>query len=361
MDGSAAVACEGVCPKTPQFRFVDNSAGMVNPYLKLATQYGWANYMFQTNQGPSFPAHQFIFGGTSAPSASDDAAGVYVADNLVGGGNMYGCIADATARVKLIMPDSSENQSIYPCFEHTTMADILPAGITWRYYAPSAGSVWNAPNAISHICQSTGPGGTCHGVDWVDNVDLTSADVLTHIANCQLRSISWVIPTGQNSDHAGSNDGGGPSWVASLVNAIGNNTTCDGAGYWKDTAIVVTWDDWGGWYDHASPPIPPPPFGGYQFGFRVPMFFVSAYTPDGYIDNVNHDFGSILRFIEANFGIPLGALGFADSRSTTDLSGFYDLIQPPRTYQTIPAPKNAAFFIDDRRPPTDPDDDGDDN
>jgi phospholipase C len=259
------------------------------------------------------------------------------------------------------MPNGSENQSIYPCFEHTTMADILPSGITWRYYAPSAGSLWTAPNAISHICQSTGPGGSCLGADWVDNVDLTSADVLTHIANCQLRSISWVIPTGQNSDHAGSNDGGGPSWVASLVNAIGNNTTCDGAGYWKDTAIVVTWDDWGGWYDHASPPIPPPPFGGYQFGFRVPMFFVSAYTPDGYIDNVNHDFGSILRFIEANFGIPLGALGFADSRSTTDLSGFYDLIQPPRTYQTIPAPKNAAFFIDDRRPPTDPDDDGDDN
>src|SRR5215467_4666473 len=69
MDGAAAIACSGMCSENkPQFRFVDNSRGIVNPYLTLATQYGWANLMFQTNQGPSFPAHQFIFGGTSAPS-----------------------------------------------------------------------------------------------------------------------------------------------------------------------------------------------------------------------------------------------------------------------------------------------------
>jgi phospholipase C len=60
MDGASGISCSGSCPKTPQFRFVDNSAGIVSPYLDLATQYGWANYMFQTNQGPSFPAHQFI-------------------------------------------------------------------------------------------------------------------------------------------------------------------------------------------------------------------------------------------------------------------------------------------------------------
>ena len=79
MDGAGDIPCSGTCATTPQFKFVDNSTGILDPYLELATQYGWANYMFQTNQGPSFPAHQFVFGGTSAPNAADDAAGIFAA------------------------------------------------------------------------------------------------------------------------------------------------------------------------------------------------------------------------------------------------------------------------------------------
>ena len=356
MDGAAAIACSGTCLTKPQFRFVDNSKGILNPYLDLATQYGWANYMFQTNQGPSFPAHQFIFGGTSAPSAAADAAGVFAAENMTGGGTA-GCTAPAGTTVALIDPSGSENQKVYPCFEHNTMADIL-SGFSWRYYAPSPGSIWTAPNAISHICQSSGMGGTCTGQAWKDNVDLKPADVLTDIANCNLRSVSWVIPSGQNSDHAKGNDGGGPSWVASIVNAIGSSTACDnGAGYWNNTAIVITWDDWGGWYDHEAPTILAQPEGDYQYGFRVPMVFVSAYTPVGLINNVRHDFGSVLRFVEHNFGIPVGALNFADARAKNDLVGFYDLSKAPRAFRTIAAPKAASFFLRDKRKATDPDDD----
>jgi phospholipase C len=135
----------------------------------------------------------------------------------------------------------------------------------------------------------------------------------------------------------------------------------DGGGYWQDTAIVITWDDWGGWYDHEPPTFLAPPYSDYQLGFRVPMIFVSAYTSDHYINNVRQDFGSILRFIEGNFGIELGALGFADSRSASDLTGFYDLSRSPRTFQPIDAPKDASFFINDKRRPTDPDNDDDDN
>jgi len=359
MDGSAEVKCSGKCPATAQFRYVDNSGGILNPYLQLATQYGWANYMFQTNQGPSFPAHQFIFGGTSAPSAADDAAGIFASANMSGGATA-GCTASVGTTVALIDP-SGQNRAIYPCFEHSTMADLLFGDLTWRYYAPSAGSIWTAPNAIQHICQSTGPGGTCAGSDWAANVDLKPADVLSDIAACKLPSLSWVIPTGANSDHANSNDGGGPSWVAAIVNAIGSSATCDnGQGYWQNTAIVITWDDWGGWYDHESPTILGQPQGDYQYGFRVPMLFVSAYTPAGYINNQRHDFGSILRFMEHNFGIRQGALNFADARATNDLSGFYDLTRQPRSYQAIPAPKSAAFFLHDKRKATDPDDDQDD-
>jgi phospholipase C len=356
MDGAAGITCSGTCPKQPQFKFVDNSGGIVNPYIALATQYGWANYMFQTNQGPSFPAHQFLFGGTSAPSAADDAGGIFASENMSGASKIAGCTAPTGTTVELIDPSGGENQKVYPCFDHRIMADLLTT-LTWRYYTPSAGSIWTAPNAIQHICESTGPGGKCAGPEWTNNVDLKPADVLTDIANCNLRSVSWVIPTGANSDHAHVNDGGGPSWVASIVNAIGNSTGCDGnTGYWNNTAILITWDDWGGWYDHESPTILAQPEGDYQYGFRVPLVVVSAYTPQGYINNARHDFGSILRFVEFNFGIPPGSLNFADARAKTDLTGFFDLTKAPRAFETIPAPKDANFFLHDKRKATDPDD-----
>lgn len=358
MDGAANIKCRGLCPTQPQFRFINNSTGIVNPYLQLATEYGWANYMFQTNQGPSFPAHQFLFGGTSAPSALDDAHGIFAAENTSGGANQAGCAARQGSTVFLIDSSGQESQKIYPCFEHETMADLLSPSITWRYYAPSANSIWTAPNAIQHICESTGPGGSCQGDDWKNNVDLKPADVLSDINNCSLRSISWVIPTGANSDHAAVTDGGGPSWVASIVNAIGQSSTCDGnTGYWKNTAILITWDDWGGWYDHEPPTVLPFPQGGYQYGFRVPFLFVSAYTAKGYINNYRHDFGSILRFVENNFGIQEGSLNFADARAENNLASFFDLNRPPRIFKAVTAPKDANFFLHDKRTPTDPDDD----
>jgi phospholipase C len=357
MDGAGDVACSGDCPPKPQFKFVDNSNGIVNPYLELARRYGWANYMFQTNQGPSFPAHQFLFGGTSAPSAADDASGVFAAENMSGTATIAGCIAQLGTTVALIDPSGTETHQIYPCFEHQTLPDLFFSAFTWRYYTPSAGSIWTAPNAIQHICLSSGPGGKCTGEDWTNNVDLKPADVLNDIANCNLRSVSWVIPTGANSDHPRSNDGGGPSWVASIVNAIGNSTTCDGnTGYWNNTAIFITWDDWGGFYDHEPPTILAQPQGDYQYGFRVPLIVVSAYTPQSYINNLRHDFGSILRFIEHNFGIREGALHFADARAENDLTGFFNLHRAPRSFQNIPAPKDANFFLRDKRPATAPDD-----
>jgi phospholipase C len=358
MDGAANVQCSSVvfqCQEKPQFKYVDNSSGILNPYLTLATRYGWANYMFQTNQGPSFPAHQFLFGGTSAPSAADDAAGVFASENMTPVSEV-GCTAELTTTVPLIMPGGDESQSTYPCFEHSTLPDVLPS-IAWKYYAPSAGSIWTAPNAIDHICQSSGPGGHCLGQEWMESLDLNPADVLNDIANCNLRSVSWVIPTGQNSDHAKVNDGGGPAWVAAIVNAIGHSTACDNnTGYWKNTAILITWDDWGGWYDHEPPPILQGVQGDYQYGFRVPLIVVSAYTPAGYINNAPHDFGSILRFIEHNYGVREGALNFADARAATDLTKFFDLTQPPREFEDTTAPVDAAFFLGDTRPPTDPDD-----
>jgi len=382
MDGAAGVTCNprpgADCPSHPQFRYaVGDPTGMpaysLQPYLDLATQYAWANYMFQTNQGPSFPAHQFIFGATSAPSATHDAKGIFAAENV--SGTDAGCIADPGVLVKLIDSSGSETalSPIYPCFEHLTISDLLQAKtpqLTWRYYAAGASSIWTAPNAINHIC---GPSGTsCIGTDWKDNVDAANpSDVLTDITSCKLKHVTWITPTGQNSDHASTNTGGGPAWVASIVNAVGNSWTISGnkCDYWgahspgNETAIFITWDDWGGWYDHEPPAILASPEGGYQYGFRVPLIVVSAYTPVQVVNNTRHDFGSILRFVEQNYGI--GNLGFADSRcdpswsncTADNLRVLFNYTSTPRAFDTIQANHGAEYFINDKTPPTDPDDD----
>jgi len=363
MDGAAAIYCSGDCPTSPApaFHYVSNTDSILNPYLTLATTYSWSNYMFQTNQGPSFPAHQFIFGGTSAPSAADDAAATFAMDNPENTNSIIaGCIAPAEEYVLLITP-TSQNETMYPCFDHETMADLLEdVNVSWKYYAPNGGTtIWTAPNAIDHICEPNKPtGGECEGQYWLDDVITNPSQVLSDISNCKLSGLSWVIPTGQNSDHADTNTGGGPSWVASIVNSVGNNPKCkDGELYWNDTAIIIIWDDWGGWYDHVPPTFLAGIQGDYQYGFRVPMIVVSAYTTAGYVDNTRMDFGTILRFIENNFGIAEGALGFADARATTDLSEFFDLNETPRPFATIPSTLDAEYFINDKTPPTDPDDD----
>jgi phospholipase C len=196
---------------------------------------------------------------------------------------------------------------------------------------------------------------TCTGSDWTNSVVLDEAQVLTDIGAGQLQQVSWVIPTGKNSDHAGdTTTTGGPSWVASVVNAIGTNPT-----YWSNTAIIIAWDDWGGWYDHVAPPKvvnDGTSWGwGYAYGFRVPLIVVSPYAKAAYISHKAHDFGSILNLIEETFNVP--QLGFADTYANDDLSDCFNLSQTPLTFQIINAPLKADFFLNDKSPKTDPDDD----
>jgi phospholipase C len=375
MDGADKVqvqpnpGCE--LPPTPQFKYLDNSQGTVQPYFDLASQYGFANRMFQTNQGPSFPAHQFLLSGTSAPTTNSN---LFAAENVVLKGEKFapsGCTAPADATVQLIDSQGHENSKQYPCFEHPTLTDLLdnaPNGaIDWRYYTNSADSLWTAPNAIKHMCvpkEERGHGLVCTGSDWVDHVVLPQTKVLKDINNCDLAPVTWVTPDGADSDHAGINLGKGPSWVASIVNEIGNSS----CGYWQNTAILITWDDWGGWYDHV-PPFQIGQFNGwgtgYVYGFRVPLLVVSAYTPQGYVDNSIYDFGSILVFIENNFGSfgqSLGLIGpgyYADAYAS-GLDNFFTL-REPRQFQVILAPYDANYFIHRNVPPLDADDDGDED
>jgi phospholipase C len=347
------------CPPPPDPQFMYVYPNDVAPYLTMAQTYTFADHMFQTNEGPSFPAHQFIISGTSAPTATST---LFVSENPAKQKESAGCIAPADQTVKVIDASGSEtsNPAIYPCFEHPTLTDSLDAAnISWRYYAPSAGSIWTAPDAIEHMCQPSAPtGGDCVGPDWtgtspkvVIGQTQSNAQILTDIQSNQLQQVSWVIPTGQDSDHALSNNGCGPSWVTSIVNAIGNSQ------YWSNTVIILTWDDWGGWYDHVPPAVIAngSSWGsGYVYGFRVPMVVMSPYAKPAYISHVTHDFGSILKFIETNFNLP--SLGYADAPAD-DLSDIFNFSQTPVAFQTITPPSNTASCLADPGPATDPDDD----
>lgn len=357
MDGADAipVSClAGVTncpPPNAQFRYVYPAE--VRPYFALAEQYTFGDRMFQTNQGPSYPAHQFILSGTSAPTAGSR---MFVAENppFVDLENT-GCTSPPGETVALIDPAGNESQSVFPCFEHQTLADLLDAkSLSWRYYSPMAGYMWTAPNSIQHLCGPQEVHGKmeCTAASWTNNVQLQNTEVFSDIASGNLANVSWVIPAGQSSDHASINTGSGPSWVAQVVNAIGKSQ------YWSNTAIIITWDDWGGWYDH----VPPPEvlqnceqWGcGYVYGFRVPLIVVSAYAKRGYISHVRHDFGSILKYIEETFA--LGSLGYADAPAD-NLSDCFDFHQTATPFQSIDAPLSADYFRNDKSKPLPPDDD----
>jgi phospholipase C len=331
-------------------------AADVAPYVTMAQQYGFANYMFQSNQGPSAPAHAFLFSGTSAANQADDAAGIYIADNPA---SPKGCVATLDSVYWMISPTSAP--ALYKvlnstpgqfCFSHPTLATLLenhaPA-LTWKYYTPGPYNIITAPNWIRQICEPDETYTRCTGANWKTNVDMKPPDVLKDIQNCALPNVSWVVPSAQYSDHASGNNGSGPSWVASIVNTLGSSSCA----YWKNTAIIVTWDDWGGWYDHEPPDL----ISDYQYGFRVPLLFISAYTPAGAVSNERMDFGSILRFVEQNWCIEEGALNVADRRATENLTSFVNFAQQPRVFEPIPAPLPVDYFLTGQLVLEDPDDD----
>lgn len=309
----------------------------VEPYFTMAESYVFADHMFQTNQGPSLPAHQYILSGTSTildGSPLRAAENAYTAERKFTGG----CDSPPGSHVWLINPAGEENREVYPCFERQALIDSVEAkrGLTWRYYQQHVGpGLWSGPDAIKHIRNS--PAYRTHVVG-------PSSRVLTDIAGGNLANVVWVIPSVKSSDHAGQTDGSGPSWVASVVNAIGKSQ------YWDDTAIFVTWDDWGGWYDHVKPRQ----LNSYELGFRVPLIVISAYARRGFVSHRRHEFGSILKFAEKVLG--LDSLGTTDVRSD-DLSDCFNFVRPPRKFKIIPAELPASYFLNSPPSTENPDDD----
>ncbi len=162
---------------------------------------------------------------------------------------------------------------------------------------------------------------------------MPETNIFNDISKGTLPSMSWVIPDAVNSDHPGYGSDTGPSWIASVVNAIGESS------YWDSTAIVVVWDDWGGFYDPVRPPKLDDQGGP---GFRVGAIVISPYVPQGEISNTVYEFGSIVRFIEDTWN--LGHLGTTDetARSIADM---FDFSQSPRSFTKITSSYSRAYFL----------------
>ena len=141
-----------------------------------------------------------------------------------------------------------------------------------------------------------------NGPEWSTNIIEPETQFFNYVSGGELPAVSWVIPDAMNSDHPGKHTDTGPSWVASIVNAIGESA------YWQNTAVIVVWDDWGGEYDN----VPPPQLDGQGWDARSDAAR-SAYAREtsssqpGYISHTQYEFGSILNFVEENWG--LGSLG----------------------------------------------------
>jgi phospholipase C len=297
----------------------------VAAYWKLAKQYALADEMFFTETAASFVAHQTILSGTAR--LNDRESLTDQPDAMP-----WGCDAPVGTASAVIFTDGrvSEFGGPFPCFnQYRTMADLLDAaGVSWRYYVDSfhvsypdlSSYAWNGFDAIEQVR---------FGPDWKHDISSPNANIFNDVQAGTLPAVSWVIPLLNDSDHPASGCDGGPRWVAKIVNAIGTSR------YWESTAIVLLWDDWGGWYDNVKPPQ----ITYTRLGFRVPMVVISPFAKPHTVSHTRYTFGSVLKFVEQTFG--LGSLGTSDA-SSNSISDVFDFAQPPIAFSPAPLPHARA-------------------
>ena len=262
-------------------------------YFSYASHFTLGDHMFASLHGPSFPNHLY-----AVAAQSGGAIGNMSADK-------WGCDALASSTADVI--DSEGNLTAqFPCFDFPVLGDSLDAaGQTWTYYSP-ANSDWNALDAVSHI----------RNTDlWTTKVALDT-QFATDALNGNLPSVSWLVPPGPYSEHAPNSTCEGENWTVQQVNAVMQGPD------WNTTAIFIIWDEWGGFYDHVSPPS----MDQYGVGPRVPLLVISPYAKPAYITSTVYDFTSFLKTVESRFG--LAALSTRDA-AANDIFDAFDFSQTP--------------------------------
>jgi len=315
------------------YNYIERS--QIQPYWTMAQQYVLADEMFPTEFGGSFTGHLTLVAGTddiklpneaevNFPSAAPDD-----------------CDSKPGTKTSYLTPNRHVHyfKGPFPCFDQfNSSAEMLDnAGVSWKIYATKVldAGFWEPFEALKYVR---------YGADWPTNVVAPQTKVLSDAGSGNLASVNWVTPSKADSDHPGYHGSAGPSWVASVVNAVGESS------YWPTSAIIVVWDDWGGFYDNAAPPQ----LDYRGLGIRVPCLIISPYAKQGYVSHVQYEYGSILSFIEEVFNIPAGSIGptskgYTDGRATS-LDDAFDFTQKPRSFTPITTQYPMSHFI--REPPS---------
>jgi len=278
-------------------------------YFTYARNFVLADRMFSSLHGPSFPNHLYTVGAQSGgvisnPSDPDD----------------WGCDAVEGTTVE-VLNSSGQASNQTPCFDFQTLADTLQnAGITWKYYAPikgESGYVWSTLDAINHIRNSS---------LWTDHV-VPWTQFVSDAKSGQLPAVSWLVTTYALSEHPPASTCQGENWTVNQLNAVMQGPD------WNSTAVFLTWDDFGGFYDH----VPPPSLDQFGLGPRVPLLIISPFAKKGYVSHTNYEFSSLLKFVEQRYGLsPLAARDSAAS----DMTDSFDFTQnqSPLILQTRQCP-----------------------
>jgi len=274
----------------------------IGPYWAMGKSYVVADRFFGELDA-SYVSHQYLIAGQAGHAINEP------------NGTPWGCDSPPNSRVAIVNDAGHNTGSVFPCFDYQTLGDELDAkDVVWHYYSQAYGQngyIWEAYDAIRHIRMTN---------EWALHARFPQTSILTDIAARKLAAVIWVTPSLANSDHLGSHSTSGPQWVASIVDAIGESP------FWKSTAIVVLWDDWGGFYDHVAPPP------GDQFGpgIRVPLLVISPFARAGVVAHTTYTFGSIMRLVEDTFD--LNRLTTVDAQASSFSTDVFDFNAPPRAF-----------------------------
>ena len=315
MDGFATIS-----DTADEFAYTQYQPGDLPNYWHWASSYVLGDNFFASAQGPSFPNHLY----TIAAQSGGTHENVYqdideLRERHQGTGlfKAWGCdsMEDGYA---VVVDSEGVKKKVPPCFDFLTEGDLLSeAKIPWAYYAATQyqnGYLWSAYDAIRHVRENE--------AYWQTHI--FPVDAFAEQAHAGLLPpVTWVTPRFELSEHPEYSMCHGENWTTEIVNAIMRSPE------WDSTAIFITWDDYGGFYDH----VPPPQVDDFGFGIRVPLLVISPYAKEGFVSHELGEFSSVLRFVEDNWG--LTQLTHRDHDATPLLSAF-DFEQGPRPPDPLP-------------------------
>jgi phospholipase C len=273
--------------------------------------------VFASAWGPSFPNHLYTIAAQSG-GARDNPRRKRIISNT------FGCDAPPQQLVE-VYDSEGKVVKVPPCFDFLTEGDLLrKAHVPWVYYAATEsqrGYIWSAYSAIRRYRQ--------HRALWQRRIRPVDG-LLSDIREGRLPPITWITPRFELSEHPEFSFCHGENWSTQVIDAIMRSPM------WKDTAIFLTWDDYGGFYDH----VPPPDIDRMGFGFRVPMLLISPYSKRGFVSHELGEFSSVLRFIEDNWR--LGRKLTSRDREATPLLSAFDFARSPRAPDPAPLRTNCT-------------------